>query len=296
MKNVALVLSGGGAKGIAHIGVIEELEKRGYTITSIAGTSMGAVVGGIYAMGKMEDYKNWMYTLDKVKVFQLIDLTFSMQGFIKGHKVLNKIKEFVPDANIEDLQIAYTATAVDILNRKEIVFDKGSVFEAIRASIAIPTVLTPVKYGEKLLVDGGVLNNIPISHVKRQPNDLLVVVNVNADVPVENPFPTHKEKKEKESVYQKKILEFYKQLYPVSAKTTEKKDSIGYFDLINKTINLMASQIDQLTLQTYQPDVLINISGNTCGTFDFFKAEQLVETGRMVAVRELDKYEGVKNN
>ena len=121
-KKVSLVLSGGGARGIAHIGVIEELERQGFEIQSIAGTSMGALVGGIYGSGKMQAYKEWIYKLNKYEVFKLIDFSLSKQGFIKGDRVFNKMKEFIPDMNIEDLKIHYTATATDILNKNEVVF------------------------------------------------------------------------------------------------------------------------------------------------------------------------------
>jgi NTE family protein len=164
-QKVSLVLSGGGARGIAHIGVIEELEKQGFEIASISGTSMGAVVGGVYALGKMEEYKNWLYTLDKIKIFSLIDFSFSTQGLVKGDKLLNTVKAFIPDANIEDLSIPYAAIAADIINKKEVVFTKGSLFDAIRASMAIPTVFTPVKTEHGLLIDGGIINNMPINHV-----------------------------------------------------------------------------------------------------------------------------------
>lgn len=153
-QKVSLVLSGGGARGIAHIGVIEELEKQGYQIASIAGTSMGALVAAVYALGKMEEFKEWMFTLDKKTIFQLIDLSFSKQGLIKGDRVFNKMKEFIEDENIEDLPIPFVATATDIINKKQVVFKSGSVFEALRASIAIPTVITPVEKDGVLLVDG----------------------------------------------------------------------------------------------------------------------------------------------
>jgi len=190
--NVSLVLSGGGARGIAHIGVIEELEKQGLEIKSIAGTSMGALVGGIYAVGKLQEYKNWMYTLDKIDVFKLIDFTLSSQGLIKGDRVFKKMKEFIPDMNIEELKIHYTATATDIINKKEVVFTKGSIYEAIRASVAFPSVLTPVKKDDSVLVDGGVMNNVPINHVKRTRDDILIVVYVNAVIPVYKPFISKK--------------------------------------------------------------------------------------------------------
>ncbi len=135
-QKVSLVLSGGGARGMAHIGVIEELEKQGYEIASLAGTSMGALVGGVYAVGKIDELKNWLYSLDKRKTFSLIDFTFSKQGFVKGDKVFQKMKDFVPDINIEDLKIPYLAVASDILRKKEVVFTSGPLLDAIRASVA----------------------------------------------------------------------------------------------------------------------------------------------------------------
>ncbi|MCK4793275.1 MAG: patatin-like phospholipase family protein, partial [Desulfobacteraceae bacterium] len=173
---IALVLGSGGARGLAHIGVIEEFEKQGFEINSVAGTSMGALIGGLYAMDKLHEYKDWVLTLDKVEVFNLIDFTFSSHGLIKGDKIINKMKTFLPDRNIEDLDIPFAAVATDITNEKEVVFTTGSVYEAVRASIAIPTVFTPVNKDNILLVDGGVLNPIPANRVKRIGNDILVAV------------------------------------------------------------------------------------------------------------------------
>jgi len=289
-QKVSLVLSGGGARGIAHIGVIEELEKQGFEISSIAGTSMGALVGGVYALGKMEEYKEWLYTLDKFKVFNLVDFTLSSQGLIKGDKVLNKMKEFIPDARIEELPIHYAAIAADILNKKEVVFRKGSVFEAIRASMAIPTVFTPVKTKNGLLVDGGIINNIPLNHVKREKDDLLIAVNVNADIPVDKPAVSKKEEKNNRSVYQEKIREFYQQLHLSSSDNKEEK--LGYFDLINKTIAMMTYHIGQANLKNHPPDILMEISHEACSTFDFYRAKELVGMGRHAAQKSLKKYEG----
>ncbi|HAQ65793.1 MAG TPA: hypothetical protein DCR43_08085 [Bacteroidales bacterium] len=288
-KKVSLVLSGGGARGIAHIGVIEELEKEGFDIFSVSGTSMGALIGGVYALGKMEACKNWLFTLDKIKVFNLVDFTLSTQGLVKGDKVLNKMKYFIPDANIEDLPIFYTAVAADIINKEEVAFTRGSVFEAIRASMAIPTVFTPVKTETGLLVDGGVLNNIPVNHALRRPDDLLVVVNVNADIPVERPKSSKRELEEKHSVYQKKIREFYGQLQKINPLSSP-GESIGYFNLITKTLSLMTYHMSQMALERYSPDILINISRDSCGTYDFFKAEELVVIGRLAAKKSLGNY------
>ncbi len=292
MKKIALVLSGGGARGIAHIGVIEELQKRGYEITSIAGTSMGALVGGMYAAGKLEEYKLWMCSLDKMKVFSLVDFTFSADGIVKGDKVLNAIREFVPDTNIEDLKIAYSATAADIENHKEIVYRSGSLYEAIRASIAIPMVITPVIKDNAIIVDGGVVNNLPISNVKRYKDDLLVAVYVNANVQPIKLNISKKEEKVKKSVYLQKLNEFYEQLNIISPKP--KKEKLGYFTLIDKTIVSASLQMVQLTIEKYPPDILVNISRDTCGTYDFYKADELIEIGRMAAIESLDEFENEK--
>ena len=287
-KRVSLVLSGGGARGIAHIGVIEELENRGFEIRSIAGTSMGALIGGIYAVGKLPEFKNWLYTLHKIDVFKLIDFTLSSQGLIKGDRVFNKMREFIPDMNIEDLKIHYAATATDIINNQEVVFKQGSIYEAIRASVAIPTVITPVKKDNTLLVDGGVINSLPINHVKRTRDDLLIVVYVNADIPVYKPVISEKEKDKQQSIYLKKIRQFQNQLGIIHPKNESEK--LGYFDLINKSISLLTYHIAELSIEKYPPDILIEVSHNTCGIFDFFKAEELVEIGRFSAVKGINEY------
>jgi NTE family protein len=286
-QKVSLVLSGGGARGIAHIGVIEELEKQGYEICSIAGTSMGSVVGGVYALGKLETFKKWMLTLDKIKVFNLVDFTFNSQGLVKGDKVLNKMKEFISDGNIEDLRIPYAAIAVDLLNKREVVFTKGSIYDAIRASISIPSILTPVAKNNTLLVDGGVLNNIPVNHVKRIPNDLLIAVDVNADVPVLKLKSSKKELQEKQTIYQEKLHSFQKQLKKILPGNND--DELGYLDLVNRTISLMTYTIAQTSLEKYPPDILINISKQSAGTWDFFMAEELVEIGRLATKESLKR-------
>ena len=287
-SNVSLVLSGGGARGIAHIGVIEELEKQGFNIKSISGTSMGALVGGVYAVGKMKEYKNWIYTLDKKEVFKLIDFTLSFQGIIKGDRALKKMKEFIPDMNIEDLEIHYVATAADIINNKEVVFTRGSIYDAVRASIAIPTVIAPVKSDNSLLVDGGVVNPVPINHVKRMKDDILVVVHVNANIPVYNPPITKYEKEKKQSIYSKKIKEFYSQLNKINPMT--RNENMGYFYLMNKTVSLLTYQISTMTIEKYSPDILIQISRESCDIFDFYKAEELVEIGRHAAKKSIEEY------
>lgn len=287
-QNIALVLSGGGARGIAHIGVIEELKKQGFNISSISGTSMGALVGGIYAMGKLDVYKDWLCTLDKMKMFRLVDFTFRGQGLVKGEKLFNTLHELIDDCNIEDLPIPFAAVASDIINKKEVVFTSGSVLHAIRASIAIPSILAPVKTEDGLLVDGGVVNNLPIDRVKRTPGDILVAVNVNAAIPAEKPLTEENESPAKLGIYQEKIHHFYEYLHKINPLAREEK--FGYFDIINKTISLINYHNCQLSLEKYSPDILINVSHECCATYDFYKGAEMIETGRRAAVKSLELY------
>jgi len=178
-KRIALVLGSGGARGYAHIGVIEELERRGYEIACIAGCSMGAVVGGIYAAGKLEQYRHWIESLDYLDVLRLVDVSFRL-GAIRGEKVFGHIREIVGDINIEDLRIPYTAVATDLTNQQEIWFQEGCLHQAMRASAAIPSLFTPVMQGGRMLVDGGLLNPLPIVPVVSSHCDLIVAVNLNS--------------------------------------------------------------------------------------------------------------------
>ena len=178
-KRIALVLGSGGARGYAHIGVIEELESRGYEIACIAGCSMGAVVGGIYAAGKLDLYRDWIQSLDYLDVLRLVDVSFRL-GAIRGEKVFGQIRNIVGEINIEDLRIPYTAVATDLTHQQEIWFQEGCLHQAMRASAAIPSLFTPVMQGNRMLVDGGLLNPLPIVPVVSSHCDLIVAVNLNS--------------------------------------------------------------------------------------------------------------------
>jgi len=178
-KRVALVLGSGGARGYAHIGVIEEIERRGYDIACIAGCSMGAVVGGIYAAGKLDEYRRWIESLDYLDVLRLVDVSFRL-GAIRGEKVFGQIRKIVGEVNIEDLRIPYTDVATDLTNQQEIWFQEGCLHQAMRASAAIPSLFTPVMQGNRMLVDGGILNPLPIVPVVSSHCDLIIAVNLNA--------------------------------------------------------------------------------------------------------------------
>ena len=266
-KNVALVLSSGGSKGLAHIGAINILEKNGFQITSVSGSSIGSVMGGLYAMGELPRYTEWVKTLDKKAIWGLLDFTVSTQGLIKGETVFNKMKTFIPDRNIEEMNIPFSAIATDLINEKEVVFNQGSFYEAIRASVAIPTVFTPVKYQDTILVDGGVLNPVPIDYVERSEDDLLVVVNLYGDK-IEKDI-----QKEENSKSVTLIDKFINLIY-----SGDKRNS-GYFSLLNETTSTMIHRLAKLNIEKYQPDIVVNIPADAAGTFDFFKADELIQLG-----------------
>lgn len=180
-KTVALTLGSGGARGYAHIGAIEILHERGYEIIAISGCSMGALVGGVYAAGKMKDYKDWVTGLGQFDVLKLLDVTFNSVGAIRGDKIFSVVREMIGDIRIEDLPLAYTAVATDLLGHKEIWFQEGPLDQAIRASVAIPSVVTPLVLNGRVLVDGALLNPLPIIPTISSHADMVVAVNLSGE-------------------------------------------------------------------------------------------------------------------
>ena len=286
MKKISLVLSGGGARGIAHVGVLEEIEKQGYEIHSITGTSMGAVVGGIYAAGKIKEFKEWILDLNKIDIFKLVDFTLFNSGFIKGDKVFNELSTFIEDNQIQNLPIKFSATATDLVTRKEVLFTEGSLYNAMRASIAIPNVLTPVKNEGSILVDGGVVNNIPINHAQRIDNDLLIAVNVNANIPL--PEKKENEDNERQSYYQSLLKKFNISLDKLIS--NDKKNKLGYFDIMNNSFEIMREQLVKLSLENNPPDILIETPRDICNIYDFYKADELIEMGHKATIKSIKNY------
>lgn len=291
MKNVRLVLGSGGARGMAHIGVIEELEREGFRITEVAGCSMGAVVGGIYCAGYLKEYKHWLVGLTKLEVFKLLDFTFSSQGFVKGEKVFRSIEQLIGDHNIEDLRIPFTAVAADLIHKKEIHYQTGSLFKALRASIAMPTIFTPVLEGNAQLVDGGILNPLPLNVIHPEQDDLVVAVNLNANVPVRHNHSASEPNKEK-AAYLKMLDAFKTQVLKLELKEKIEEEQVaklGFFDLITKSFDLTQDRLTGLMIDVYKPHLVVNISRDTCGVFEFYRANEIIDEGRKAFREALDK-------
>ena len=321
-KDVALVLSSGGPRGWAYIGAIEELVSRGYRITSVAGTSIGSLIGGIYAAGKMEEVKDWLFTLDAWKVFSLMDISLSRNHLVKGDKVISALKEIVPDVNIEDMDIPYCAVAADLYTGEEVVFDRGPLFDAVRASISIPSLFRPVKFGFRTLVDGGIVNTMPIDKVKRHSGDILIAFDVN-DIDVEgirNSIITEAKEQEERAEKERELdLETKTVLDAVRYNDTltlmEKIRLAGaqghkiiahhlnmeifednYYSILSRTFSIMNHALAKASAERYNPDILVKMPFDAFDQIsDYARAREISEAGRELMKAALDRYE-TKNN
>ena len=281
-KNVALALSSGGARGLAHIGAIEELEAQGYHISSIAGCSMGALIGGVYAAGKLNEFREWMKTIDRKKMLGLIDFSLSLNHIVKGTRIIEAIMEFVPDVNIEDLPIPYCAVATDLKAGREVMFRKGSLFKAIRASISLPSFYEPVKRNDMILIDGGIMNPLPLNRVKRQAGDILVGVDVSG-----HDYKAQWDELQRLTAIQKhdkslksKILDMF----------IPDNIEFNYYTVLSRASSLMIRQNSILMAKLTNPDILVDIQMNRYGTFDFDKSEKLIAIGHQKTSQAIDKY------
>ena len=274
------MLGSGGARGIAHIGIIKWLEEHNYEIQSISGCSMGALVGGFYAAGKLDAYVEWLETIDVLDMLKLLDFKGS-GGFVSGEKLMQKLQSLVGDAKIENLDIKFTAVATDIDTQKEVWINKGSLLDAIRASISLPLFFTPFKYKGKRLVDGGVLNPVPIAPTFHDSTDLTISVNLGGESMAESPF--------KDNEPQNSIQKIINKI-SIPDSFTEG----GMYSVANKSFEAMQSSIAKMKLAAYPSDIELDIPINLCGTFEFNKAKELIEYGYNFCEQsvELKEYNG----
>lgn len=292
-KTVSLVLSSGGARGMAHIGAIEALEEAGYEIVSIAGCSAGALIGGIYATGQLDVFKNWICNLDKIDVFSLMDFTLSRKGFIKGEKVFQALKALVEDCDIEQLKVPFACNAVMIPSGEEKVFTSGSLYEAIRASVSIPTVLTPARIGDSEFIDGGITNPIPFNLISpTSRGNLLVAVDLNGPKSTFVP-PPPKEKKESAlklplwlSDYQKKFSNYF-----YTEEKEEKPKGLSSVELLNYSFDLIQDKLSEMVIRQHQVDMLVEISREQAGTLEFHRSAELIEIGKKKMKKAIKKFE-----
>lgn len=273
---VALALGAGGAKGLAHIGAIEEIVTQGFEVTAIAGTSMGALIGGVYAMGKLDVYRDWVCTLAKLDVFKLLDWTFSGGGLIKGERIIGTLRELIGDICIEELPIAFTAVATDLDREREVWLTRGSLFDAIRASIAIPTVFRPHHLDGRRLVDGALLNPLPVTPLIRDSADYLFAVSMDGPAQM-TPAVIDETDPADEGGFRHRVGEFFGRMLPHSE---GKPREPGALDLLYQSMDLMQANLSRLRLAAYEPDLLIQLPRNMSTAYEFYRARELIERGR----------------
>ncbi len=283
-KTVSLVLGSGGARGLAHIGVIHWLEENGFTIKSISGCSIGALVGGVYAAGKLDEFQAWVCAITKFDIVSLLDFTWSTNGIVKGDKVIDTLVQIVGDKKIEELPIKYTAVAADIHNGKEVWISAGPLFNAIRASISLPLFLTTYKYGGVDVIDGGVLNPVPIAPTFNDTNDLTIAVNLGGKVDKNAKVIKVIENSEKNSFTQN-IGQFIADLSGTTAGMD--KQEWDAFDVANQAFDAMQSTIARQKLSVYPADHYVEIARNACGILEFDLASELIDLGYAKAAKSL---------
>lgn len=327
-KCVSLALSSGGPRGFAYIGAIEELTSRGYHIGSVAGTSIGSLVGGIYAAGKLDEFKEWLFALDAWKVFTLMDLSIGKNHIVKGERIIEAMREIVPDVDIESLPIPFRAVATDLYTGEEVVFDHGKLFEAIRASISIPSLFQPVKHGLTTLVDGCIANCLPLSRVVRTEGDILVAFDVNdvdvaeirsiltrenAALVADTAFEQSTRAEMRgilDSVTNRSDIGLVERLKSAGSRSMSLiKDVINYeeeydeakaldygdtyYDLLDRSFSLMNHRQSELSIALHRPDIVVKMPFDAYGEIaDYAKAKEISEIGRQLMREALDKYEG----
>lgn len=295
-KKVSLVLGSGGARGMAHIGVIRCLEDQGYEIETIAGASIGALVGGFYAAGQLDRLQSWVCALERRDVLRLLDLSFTGGGIFKGDKLMDALSSLVKDQTIENLPIDFTAVAVDLDRQKEIWFTDGSLFEAIRGSIAIPSVFKPHNYRDMWLVDGGVLNPVPVSAAMKTVTDLTIAVNLNAKrSPFSPPFVENESHVPVDSVTQRgvhrAIMRFIDRWKNEDEVDPTSANQFTTLELLNRSIETMQNTIAHMKLSANIPDILVEIPYDCGGLFDYHLADEIIERGYSMCLESLKRYE-----
>ncbi len=304
-RTASLVLGSGAARGLAHIGVIRVLEQKGIRIGGVAGCSMGALIGGIHAAGRLSEYENWVTQLTEIDVLRLLDVSWgSRAGLLKGDLIIEALRELIGDYDISELPVPYTAVATDMKTRREVWISEGSLFDAIRASIAIPGVFRPVHRDKRILLDGGLLNPVPIAPTSGYPTDLTVAVSVTSP-PVAEPLGPEPEDDaegdDAEGGYREQIELFFKHIQEVlkgnhSSNDADKNEQVSLLDVILASIELMQETITRFKLAAYQPDLLIEIPSNVCEGHEFYRARDIIRAGEHWANKALERWESDPRN
>ncbi len=281
---ISLVLGSGGARGLAHIGIIQWLEKHGYVIKSISGCSIGAMVGGVYAAGKLDEFEAWILSIDTYAMAKLLDFAWESSGVFKGDKIIRQLVNLIGEINIEELSIPFTAVAADISNEKEVWMQSGSLFDAIRAYISLPLFFTPYEVGDLTLIDGGILNPVPIAPTFGDRTDMTIAVNLGGAV-TQNQRIEPEHIPEVDQSLQARIANFIDGIQDSFSHSVS--DQMTAMDVANQAFDTMQSAIARQKLAAYPPDKTIEIARNVCGILEFDRADELITLGYQRAAETL---------
>lgn len=317
---VALALGSGGARGYAHIGVIEALRARGYEIAGVAGSSMGAMVGGLEAAGRLDEFADWAKSLTQRTILRLLDPAISAAGVLRAEKILDAVRDILGPVSIEQLPIPYTAVATDLLAGKSVWFQRGALDDAIRASIAIPGVIAPYALDGRLLADGGILDPLPMAPIAAVNADLTIAVSLSGSEAVggREPEPgataewlnrmvrstsalldTAAARSLLDRPTARAVLSRFGGSDDPDADEAGPEDiaevpgvpKLGSFEVMNRTIDIAQSALARHTLAAYPPDVLIEVPRSTCRGLEFHRAVEVIDVGRALADEALDAFE-----
>lgn len=271
---------------MAHIGVIHWLLENGYEIASISGTSISALVGGIDAGHQLDVYAQWVLALERKHVLRLLDPTIGKPGLFKGERIIGVLRELIGDYAIEDLPMAFTAVATDMASREEVWLREGKLFDAIRASIATPLVFTPFKHGGRALLDGALVNPVPIGPALQDATDLTVVVDLNGPAQA-LAVPHVSTTTAPDKSYRKRIGKFINDRQPARMAAEPRH---GMLDVALAAMQVMQDTISQLRLATYSPDLTIGIPRNACSFFEFWRVDELIAMGEECAAQAFARH------
>lgn len=306
-RRIALALGSGGARGYAHIGVVQEIEARGWEIVGIAGTSMGAVVGGLYATDTLDAYREWVEGLSRRDVLLLMDPTVGGAGIFRAEKIMDRVRRYTGNVNIEDLRMPFTAVATDLLSQREVWFTSGDLVDAMRASIAIPTVFTPVTRDGMVLADGGLLNPVPAVALAGVRADAIIGVNLSgpltasADAEQHNLSAGTRVPRLHMPSLPSSLEPALVALMPGSKHSREgdateavrvAQVSMRTVDVVDRSLAVLQAAVRRYRVAGYPPDVMVDIPADACGTLDFHRASEVIAIGRERAREAFDAWDG----
>lgn len=292
---IGLALGGGAARGFAHIGIMRVLLKHGIVPDVIAGTSIGAVVGGCFAAGKLDALEEWAMSLQPRRIFGYLDISLGGSGLIGGERLNAQLAENLGKVLIEDLPLKFAAIATEVRTGHEIWLTHGRLVDAIRASYALPGIFTPVSVGDRWLVDGALVNPVPVSAARAMGAEIVIAVNVTTDVTGPShgtTIPSQGAEPDNDADIELKPRRGFSQLF--SPERTLKRQLIGsnarpgLSTVMVEAFNIMQDRITRARLAGDPPDVLISPRVGRIGWFDFHRAEETMAHGRRAAERAIE--------